>query len=159
MTAAEKERLYKEYRGKVLSYIRSRVNCLQDAEDLCEDVFVKAFSSSADYDAEKASPGTWIYTITRNTVIDYYRKVRPTVEIPEDLADDDTPEESVIGAELLEQLAKALEGLPEDLTEIIVLCYYDRLPLTEIAAKLNMSYGMVKIRHQKALKLLREAMN
>ena len=158
MTAAEQERLYKEYRGKVLSYIRSRVNIREDAEDLCEDVFVKAFSSSADYDKDKAAVGTWIYTITRNTVIDYYRLSRLTVEIPEDMADDDTPEESVINAELLERLAKALEKLPDDLAQIIVLCYYDRLPLTVIAKKLNMSYGAVKIRHQKALGLLREAL-
>ena len=60
---------------------------------------------------------------------------------------------------LLNSLAAALEKLPEELTDIIVARYYDRLPLTEIAGKLGMSYGAVKLRHQKALTLLRAAMD
>ena len=44
------------------------------------------------------------------------------------------------------------------MTDIIVLRYYDGLPLTEIAETLGMSYGMVKIRHNKALSLLRAAL-
>ena len=154
MTAAEQQRLYAEYRAKVFGYIRSRVNSREDAEDLCEDVFLKAFSSPEGYDASKASPGTWIYTITKHVVIDYYRKNRPTDELPEDLSDDETPEQGVLNAELLEQLASALERLPTDLTDIIVLHYYDRMQLTEIADKLGISYGAVKLRHQKALTLL-----
>jgi RNA polymerase sigma-70 factor (ECF subfamily) len=64
----------------------------------------------------------------------------------------------MIDSETLEELAAALEGLPTELTEIIVLHYYDRLPLTEIAGTLGMSYGAVKIRHNKALALLRSAL-
>ena len=43
--------------------------------------------------------------------------------------------------------AAALERLPAELTDIIFLYYYDRMTLTEIAASLNICYGMVKIRH------------
>ena len=59
---------------------------------------------------------------------------------------------------MLEELAAALEQLPAELTDIVVLHYFDRIPLTEIAASLNISYGMVKIRHHTALALLRAAM-
>ena len=69
MTSAEQERLYTEYRGKVLGYIRARVNSREDAEDLCADVFEKAFRASGDYDAAKAAPGTWLYAIGRNTAV------------------------------------------------------------------------------------------
>ena len=158
MTEAQKERLYADYHGKVLSYIRSRVNDPNDAEDLCEDVFEKAFRAADGFDETKASPGTWIYSITRNTVIDFYRRARPSEEIPEDLSDGRTPEDEVVGAAMLEELAKALEGLPTDLSDIIVYSYYDRMPLTEIAAKLGISYGAVKIRHKKALSLLKAAL-
>lgn len=154
MTAAEQERIYSEYREKVFGYIRSRVKSREDAEDLCEDVFLKAFRSPEGYDAAKASPGTWIYAITRNTVIDYYRKNRPAEELPEELSDDSSVEEDVLNAELLEELASALERLPTEYTDIIVLHYYDRLQLTEIANKLGISYGAVKLRHQKALTML-----
>ena len=155
MTAAEQARLYTQYRAKVLSYIRARVNNHEDAEDLCEDVFEKALRASARYDAEKSAPGTWIYAITRNTVIDYFRKTRPAEELPEDLADDALPEDALMQTELLDSLAAALERLPAELTDIVVLRYYDRLPLTEIAERLGMSYGAVKLRHQKALLILR----
>ena len=158
MTAADKEFLYKEYRGKVLGYIRTRVNNREDAEDLCEDVFLKAFQSPSGYDAAKAAPGTWIYTITKNTVIDYFRRQRPTEELPEDLADEDSPEDSVENDETLEELANALARLPADLKDIIVMCYYDRRPLTEIAMISGISYGAVKLKHQKALALLRCAL-
>lgn len=155
MTAAEKERLYKEYRDKVFGYIRSRVNNREDAEDLCEDVFLKAYRAADEYDRERASIGTWIYSITRNTVIDYYRRSRPAEELPEDLSDDASPEDGVLSGEMLEELASALEGLPTELTDIIVLHYYDRISLTDIAAKLGISYGAVKLKHQKALMMLK----
>ena len=158
MTAADKEELYTEYRGRVLSYIRARVNNSEDAEDICSEVFEKALRAYDRFDDEKASVGTWIYSITRNTVIDYYRRTRRTDEIPEDLAADDLPEDSVLSAETLEELAAALERLPEDLVDVIVMHYYDRLPLTEIAARMDISYGAVKLRHRKALAMLKMLM-
>ncbi len=158
MTAAEQERLYTEYHDRVFAYIRARINNASDAEDLCEDVFEKAFRAAGSYDATRSSPGTWLYAITRNAVIDHLRASRPTAELPEDLTDDALPEDGVVQAELLDALAAALERLDAELTDVIVLRYYDRLPLTEIAGRLGMSYGAVKLRHQKALALLRTAL-
>lgn len=158
MTATEQTRLYTEYRDRVLGYIRARVNNREDAEDLCQDVFEKVFRAADRYDSEKAAPGTWIYAITRNAVIDYFRRNRPAEELPEDLASDELPEDAVMQTALLDALAAALEKLPDELADIVVARYYDRLPLTEIAERLGMSYGIVKLRHNKALKLLRAAL-
>ena len=158
MTAAEQAKLYLEYRTRVMGYITGHISNRDDAEDICQDVFEKVFRHADRYDAERSAPGTWIYAITRNSVIDYWRKNRPSEDLPEDLSDDSLPEDSVMQKELLETLAAALERLPGDLTDIIVLRYYDGLPLTEIAEALGMSYGMVKIRHNKALSLLRAAL-
>jgi len=159
MTAtAEFEALYTEYRSKVLAYIRSHISDSADAEDLCADVFEKALRRWDDYDPARAAPGTWLFSITRNAVIDHYRRARPTEELPEALSDDALPEDGVMQEALLEELAAALEKLPDELTDLIVLRYYDGLPLTEIAERMDMSYGMVKIRHNKALSLLRAAM-
>ena len=158
MTAGEKERLYVEYRQKVLSYIRSHVYNASDVEDICEDVFAKAFGAADTYDPTKASLGTWLYSVTKTTVIDYCRKLRPTDELPEELSDGSSPENELIDAEALEELASALEDLPTELTDIIVLHYYDHIPLTEIAETLGISYGAVKIRHNKALSSLRSVL-
>lgn len=158
MTAEEKERLYAGYKDKVLSYIRSRVFNASDVEDLCEDVFVKAFSAADSFDPSKASAGTWLYSITRNTVIDYCRRFHSTEEIPEDISDECRTEDGIIESETLEELAAALENLPTELTDVIVLHYYDCMPLTTVAVTLGISYGAVKIRHNKALSLLRSAL-
>lgn len=155
MTTAEQERLYAEYHEKVLGYIRARVSSREDAEDLCAEVFERALRSSDSYDAAKAAPGTWLYAITRNTVINHLQRSRPAAELPEDLTDDALPEDGLLQSELLDSLAAALEKLPDELTDVIVLRYYDRMPLTEVALTLGMSYGTVKLRHQKALALLR----
>ena len=158
MTLEEQNRLYTKYYGRVLGYIRSRVNSRADAEDLCQDVFEKAFRAADRFDASRSSPGTWLFSITRNAVIDYFRRSRPRSELPEDLRDDALPEDGLLQTELLDELAAALEKLPEELTDIVVLRYYDRLPLTEIAGQLGLSYGAVKLRHQKALGMLRTAL-
>jgi RNA polymerase sigma-70 factor (ECF subfamily) len=158
MTADRIERLYAEYRDRVFSYINARVNEREDAEDLCSDVFEKVLRFADSFDETKASFGTWLYSITRNTVTDYYRRARPSYEIPEDLASDGSPEDDVLEAQALEELASALERLPADLADVIVYHYYDRMPLTEISEKLGVSYGSVKLKHNKALALLKEAL-
>ena len=155
MTPAEQTRFYMEYHSRVLGYIISRVSNREDAEDICQDVFEKAFRFSDSYDAGKSAIGTWLYAITRNTVIDFRRKAYPMEELPDELSDNALPEDGILQTELLDKLADALERLPADLTDIIVLHYYDRLPLTEVAEKTGLSYGSVKMRHNKALTLLR----
>ena len=67
------EKLYTDFHKKVLSYISSRITNREDAEDLAADVFLKVQMSIDAYDENKASPSTWIYSITRNVVIDFFR--------------------------------------------------------------------------------------
>ncbi len=146
------------YSGRVMGYIMARVQRREEAEDLCADVFEKVFRKMEGYDENKAAIGTWIYSITRNTVIDYFRKVRPTVELDEKMAADQEIDQSILKKETLEELAAAIEKLPEDLQNIIVLAYYERMPLVEITQWVHYSYRTVKLKHQKALRLLKESL-
>ena len=70
MTELNIEQIYMEYNSKVMGYISARIRNRADAEDLCADVFEKIQRKLGDYDKGKAAVGTWIFTITRNTVID-----------------------------------------------------------------------------------------
>ena len=155
MTTPEWENIYDLYCGKVMGYIAARVQRRADAEDLCADVFEKAFRKRDAFDESKASISTWIFTITRNTVIDYFRKTRPTEEPDENLASDEEVDEHLLSQETLSELATALNKLPEELQDIIVLMYYDGKPMTEVATMMGMSYGAIKLRHQKALAQLK----
>ncbi len=158
MRPEELEQIYTAYSGKVMGYIRARVQNTADAEDLRSEVFEKVLRKFAEYDPEKSAVSTWIFTITRNTVIDYYRKTKPTEELDENLADGSEVDENLLRTETLGELASALRDLPQQMREIIVLRYYDGKPLTEIAKTLGLSYGAVKLRHQTALDQLRRRM-
>ena len=152
------EQIYTAYYRKVMGYISSRVRSHADAEDLCADVFEKIQRKLADYDQEKAAISTWVFTITRNTVIDFFRRSRPGDELDENMSDDTEVDENLLQNENLSELAQALRKLPQQMMDIIVLRYYDGKPLTEIATMMGLSYGAVKLRHQNALIMLREMM-
>ena len=159
MNTPEWENIYDLYSGKVMGYIAARVQRRADAEDLCADVFEKAFRKREAFDESKASISTWIFTITRNTVIDYFRKTRPTEDLDENLASEEEIDEGLLTQETLSELAAALVKLPEELQDIIVLMYYDGKPMTEVAMIMGLSYGAVKLRHQKALTQLKKMMS
>lgn len=150
--------LYMEYNSKVMGYISARVRNHADAEDLCADVFEKVQRKIGDYDKGKAAIGTWIFTITRNTVIDYFRRTKPSEELDENMSDDSVVDEGLLQTETLSELASALRKLPQQMMDIIVLRYYDGKTLTEIAQMMGLSYGAVKLRHQNALIMLKKNM-
>ena len=158
MSAIDMEKVYLQYNGKVMGYLQARLHNTALSEDLCAEVFEKAIRKQDAFDPSKAAVGTWIFTITRNTLIDYYRRMKPSDELDENMSDDSELDESLLQGETLSELAAALRKLPQQLMDIVVLRYYDGKPLTEIAAMMNLSYGAVKLRHQNALMLLREAM-
>ena len=153
------EQIYTEYSGKVMGYIRARIRSRADAEDIQSEVFEKILRKLDGFDPEKASLNTWIFTVTRNTVIDFYRRTKPSEELDENLSDDLELDEGLLNSETLSELAAALRKLPEQLRDIIVLRYYDGKPLTEIAGIMNLSYGAVKLRHQNAVLMLRNALS
>jgi len=152
------EQIYTEYGGKIRGYIRARVRNSADADDLFSDIFEKILRKLEGFDPEKASLNTWIFTITRNTVIDHFRRAKPSEELDENISDDTELDADLLNAESLGELASALRSLPRQLMDIVVLRYYDGKPLTEIAEMMHLSYGAVKLRHQNALMLLRESL-
>lgn len=144
-----KEQIYTDYHNKILGYILSQVNDYNLAEDLCSDVFVKVYEKLNTFDSNKASFSTWIFTITRNKLIDYYRQRKVMVEIPETLVYEENEDE--LKPEDLETLSKALDSLNDRERKIIVKHYYNKEKLKDIAIELNISYAYVKILHSKAL--------
>ena len=154
-TPLSQEEVYKQYSEKVLAYIRYRVTTPEDAEDLQANVFYKVYRQWDKYESEKSSISTWIYTIARNEVIDYYRTRHTAEEVPEDLKDTSETEEEILENETLEELAKALDLLDARERDLIVLHYYKNETLRRIAEMMNLSYDQTKNIHYKALKHMR----
>ena len=145
------EDIYLAYHDKVSAYIRGKVENHHDAEDLVSQAFEKVYSKRNTFDETKASLSTWIYTITRNAVIDHYRTRRihasydEAYELP-------APEKD---RDVLDTLADALTRLKERERDLILLHYYKGLTLKEVADKMGMSYINAKVIHKKALSGLR----
>ena len=151
MTDIQKEKIYRDYYGKVFGYILSKVSNRQDAEDIATDVFVKIYSKLDTFNESKASLSTWVYIVTRNTLTDYFRTRKVLAEIPEDIEDEASAEDKICNAEMLEILTNALETLEKRERDIIILHYYSGKTLKEIAERLSISYAYIKVLHNKAL--------
>ena len=148
--------IYREYHDKVYGYIIGHVGVPEDAEDLCSEVFRKAMEH---YDPERG-PGvsSYLYTTTRNTVIDYYRTHRVSSELTEDIPAEGSLEDQMITADTLDRLADALRSIPERDRDIIVLHYYEGNTLMEISEMMSLPYSVIKRAHKSALKKLQDIM-
>lgn len=158
MTVTEefKTNIYKDYYKKVFGFIFGKTSNHTLAEDLTSEVFLKVYEKLDSFDDTKASLSTWIYTITRNKLTDYFRSRRVMEEIPETLDDGSSLEDDVCDKEELETLADALEKLDERERDIIILHYYSGKTLKEIADALDISYSYIKILHNKALSTMKK---
>lgn len=153
------ERVYADFKGKVSRYVHGKIANVHDAEDVVSDVFVKVLNRLSEFDGSRASLSTWIYTITRNTVTDYFRTSKQFCGLSEELICSNDIDEIALEEETLEQLAKALEMLSERLRDIIVLHYYCGETLKSIAVKMGISYSYIKLLHANALSALQKNMN
>ena len=125
---------------------------------MAQTVFLKVFTKLETFDASKSSLSTWIFNITRNTMIDHQRSMTLRIhdEIPETQADD-SPDmlDNLIMEQEQELLADALEKLTRDERDLIILHYYKEYTLLQIADLMRRPYGQIKRLHMKALQKLK----
>ena len=138
--------IYEEFQPKVRAYVRGKIHDPHDAEDLVSAVFMKVVQKLERFDPAKASVSTWVYTITRNTVTDYFRTRRSMVAFEDYMVD-----ENELTDDALDSLADALMSLKEKERDLIVLHYYSGHTLKTVAEMMGMSYINAKVIHKKAL--------
>lgn len=138
--------IYEEFQPKVRAYVRGKIHDPHDAEDLVSAVFMKVVQKLDSFDPAKASVSTWVYTITRNTVTDYFRTRRSMVPFEDYMVD-----ETELTDDALDSLADALMSLKEKERDLIVLHYYSGHTLKTVAEMMGMSYINAKVIHKKAL--------
>lgn len=154
-----REKVFVEYNLKVRNYILGKVNNFHLAEDLCSEVFDKVYAKLDTFNSKKASMSTWIFTIARNTLIDYYRTNHVDLELKDDInieANQDENEEGLIcNKENLEKLADALQNLNDKEKKVIILHYYNGLSLKDACKEMAISYPYIKIIHHNAISKLK----
>ncbi len=137
--------LYEKFRKPLFKFIKYKVSDTHIAEEILNDVFLKAYNSIDNLE-ERKSLKSWLYTIASNTIIDYYRKKQPTtieieneneIMIDEDKTDSIYSEFDCCLNDFLNQLsptnAKALKAV-----------YFDEMTQQEYAEKSSLSLSAVK---------------
>jgi len=134
------------------------------AEDLIQDVFIKVYRSANTFDTTRRFR-PWLYQIAANRARDAIRsagrseKQLTLVDSEEReltldyLASDDSPspDRELISQETSEKVRDALMAIPEQLREILILAYYDKLPYKDISDALGIPLGTVKSRLHNAV--------
>jgi len=144
--------LYSRYADNVYSYVSSIVRDHYEAEDVTQQVFAKLTDSLARYEERGAPFLSWLVRLARNAAIDQLRSRRaiPVADPIESEAADDGEE-----ADRRETLRSALDTLPEDQREIIVLRHLGGLAPAEIATRLGRSESAVNGLHHRGRRALR----
>lgn len=153
--------LFRAYGDRVLAYARHHLGHTQDAEDAAARVFLKVHENWSGYDPGRGGMSTWLYAITQNEVRGVLRRrarARETEFLDWDSLPDPgaAPEETLLSGERVEELAAALERLPERERDILLLRFYSGLPSKEAAARMGLSDANARYLQSKALKKLRE---
>jgi RNA polymerase sigma-70 factor (ECF subfamily) len=140
------ETIWKAYHAKLLGFILKRVNDKSTAEDILQDVFVKILNK-IDTLREDSKIQNWLYQLTRNTIIDFYRKNKNIEDLPESLMDEDNTNSAV--EEMKSCIMPVINSLDQKYREAITLTEMEGLSQKELASKLNISYTGAKSRVQR----------
>lgn len=150
--------LYNLSFDKVYRFIYYRVSHKETAEDLTEEVFIKAFAGIKDLQKYKAYEG-WLFAIARNKVIDYYRSKKETVDLVE-VENSLLYESTVLDTLQLEsdqkKLLETLTKLPAEQQMILRMKFFEELSNSEIAAALHKSEGAIRVLQFRALANLKK---
>jgi len=150
-------RIVDAYQTRVLGFVRRMLRSEEEALDVTQEVFIKAFQGMSRFDG-RASLRTWLFRIAYNLCVDRSRKGDRTpvhTSLEPALSDDEpiefadnrwSPEELVMNEELADVLEQALEGMSEKLRTVLLLHDKEDMAYEEIALTVDVPVGTVKSR-------------
>lgn len=175
MTAADKtyvENLVREEEGRLLGFIRNRVRDEEDARDILQDVFYQ-LSAGFDDIRSAGSITSWLFTVARNRITDYFRKRKPErlsekMVVPgsggeEPLMLEDilpslsgSPEDEYMRGVIWETIEACLDRLPELQRDVFIMNEFDDMSFKEISGITGEGINTLLSRKRYAVKYLRE---
>ena len=158
------EEIVQRFHRRIYNICYRFAGSADDAQDLTQEVFIKVYRTVASFDGEKASFNTWVTTVTRNLLVDHFRKTRndrstDSIDAPQSgeedgptmadrLASDgsESPHTHLESRERREMVHRALQQISPDLREAVILRDLQDLDYREIAQVLKVPEGTVKSR-------------
>ena len=147
--------LYTRHLDAVYRYIYFRVNDAPDAEDLTEQVFLKAWEALPGYKQMGKPWRNWLYRIAHNSVMDFYRRRQQSEKITAEALNWENESvnvlDEIIEVEEAHLLARAINQLPEEQQELVILRFIEGLNHEQVADILQKSNGACRTIQYRAL--------
>ena len=153
-------KLYDAYANKLYRFVYYKTSHKETAEDITSDVFVKALKAINRFKSGKGTFQAWLFSIARNTVIDYYRTKKNLLNIDDvySLKQDSSILRDLDNKELIKQVFEQFSKLSAEQREIIMLRVWENLPYKEIAEIMGKTEASSKMAFSRAVKKLKQEM-
>ncbi|HEV2854812.1 MAG TPA: sigma-70 family RNA polymerase sigma factor [Thermoanaerobaculia bacterium] len=145
---------YQRYAGRVLAYARRTGRDAALAEDVTQEVFTAVWTRAATFRPDRGDAPAWLYTLTRNKLVDHWRKLGRDREM-ETIEDLTVPAPVSEDRDLRLTLRQALSRVAPEQREAIEMAYYGGLTYEETAGRLALPVGTLKSRIRVGLRALR----
>lgn len=152
------EYIWRTYHKQLLSFIRKRVTDNSLADDILQEVFIK-IHTRIDSLQDKRKIKAWLFQLTRNTILDFYRKVNLFDDVPFELMDWKDENDSFALQDIKTCIVPMIKSLPDDYRDALFMTELNGWSQKEMAKKMQISYSAAKSRVQRGRSLLKEALS
>jgi RNA polymerase sigma factor (sigma-70 family) len=160
MTQKSIAEVFSEYSERLLKFINSRVSNFEDSEDILQDVFYQ-YTNVSNIINPLENTAAWLYRVTRNKIIDHYKK-KKAEQLPSHYDEDEDSYiideiEDIASSEEIEEIVEAaLAELPNEQREVFEMTELLGFSVKEVAEKTNTPMNTVLSRKHYAVKFLRK---
>lgn len=155
-------RIYDIYADRIYRHIYYRTSNIEDAKDLTQEVFLKAWQGLPKYKRTKTPFLAWLFTISHNRVIDYYRTKKDFAYLNEEIIIEDSeksPDKLLEEKFTQQEIRKVILQLPGDQQQVVLMNFIEGFEYGEIASALNKSEGNIRVIIHRALKRMRDILD
>ncbi len=148
--------IVRKYQQPIYWHIRRLVIVHDDADDIVQDVFIKAWNALKKFRGDSALY-TWLYSIATNEAIGFLKKKKkrfflPLIDMERQLTDSLEADVHYVGNEIEKKIQKAILSLPDKQRVVFNLRYFDEMKYEDMAKILNTSEGALKASYHHAVK-------
>lgn len=153
-------KLYDIYLDQIYRYVFYRAKDRMVAEDLSQQVFVKAWEAISKFEWRGKPFSAWLFRIAHNHLVDYYRSSEKDARMQKQISVDiDDPQQETEQKLMQEELLKAVAHLTLQQQEVIILKFVEGLENREIAEIMGKKEGAIRVMQMRALSALRQKLN
>lgn len=149
------DKIWNEFNEKLKLFILKHVPDESVAEDILQDVFIKIHTNMKTL-RDKTKLQSWVYQVTRNAIVDYYRNRKPATQVTDQMAESEDTTDEISQTEISDCIQALIDELPEGYREALYLTQYQGLTQKEMGERLGLSPSGAKSRVQRAREKLKE---